>query len=1133
MPRVSVGDKSSWELRATAGAQRGRARRRTGAAPEASSSTVVELLLSDPQQRFSLVESIEAQSTAAARRGAVPASFDFTIEEAGEASYVFVQRHASGAIEFHAPEDTPSVRRGARRTQSARVQFRIPIRVSSGQRRGLIGNFVKGVVLKVVDRLAEKAIQKLAHRFESSRIEERWYRVSKQSLVSGELVQASAAQLNANGRALLFIHGTFSSTVGGFRGLADTDFFERVQSVYGDRLFGFNHFTLSRTPEENARALLTALPNTTGLTFDVITHSRGGLVLRQLIERADVFGDLGKRFKLGHAVLVACPNEGTPLATGGRWDQTFGWLANLMDLFPENPFTVGTQWVAEAVTWLANKISGSLPGLHAMDRNSEAVQRLQDAPAPPANAYSALAANFEADGNVLARLGDLGLDAFFATANDLVVPTAGSWHTDQSNMGYVPAARIGCYGPGGNIDADGVHHMNFFARPDCADFLVRALRGEAQPLPAMDSASAFVEGTRRGRSLGTSAAAQPALAPTKTAAVPAVSSVAPGHGFQFTERDVFQLMILPPPATVKGKAHAQEKPPAKLLAMYGTARVLVDFYTSGTQDGAGQRWHQLITYQRRMRNYIDGIGTDTLPSDAELIEYGTLLFQTLLPGEVRRLYDTARSLQNSTRLNVIFTSMVNWVADLPWEFAYDPSRKSFLATEDVHFVRNVLTAVPAEAVQPRTGPLRILVVSAQPVGAARLSIEEETTVIRRGFEPLIETGLVSVDVLPQATPSTMHGWISTGSYDVVHFIGHGDFDFETGKGSLVFETERGGLHELDDRSLREILCRRGIRLVFLNACESGRGGRQEFNHGVAPALVAGGLPAVVANQFKVLDSSATTFAQHFYWSLAQGLPLGTAAREARISVNYSLSGEAIDWAVPVLYARDPDMQLCAAAATRQVILPQTTASARRATRAHAQRVALWDVDHVFPGLDEIAQTLNRAQAVFGFELVDLTVPVGTWRRAKAKAGSTFAHLQAEEIAKKLRNTPQELGVDYLLCITNQWMSGAGWDNLYGWASDKIDVPVLMFSVAGLDLAPRAQETSRALANMIVSLLAFRLGGAGAHDRQPKRCPMFSNIERELAVVTGHQVFDKRCAQLLQKKIPREFDALNRLLNAIA
>jgi CHAT domain-containing protein len=74
-------------------------------------------------------------------------------------------------------------------------------------------------------------------------------------------------------------------------------------------------------------------------------------------------------------------------------------------------------------------------------------------------------------------------------------------------------------------------------------------------------------------------------------------------------------------------------------------------------------------------------------------------------------------------------------------------------------------------------------------------------------------------------------------------------------------------------------------LVFLNACETGRGGRAEFNKGVAQSLVAHGLPAVVANQYSVLDSSATSFAQHFYWSLAQSNSLGESAREARIAVN--------------------------------------------------------------------------------------------------------------------------------------------------------------------------------------------------------------------------------------------------------
>jgi len=90
--------------------------------------------------------------------------------------------------------------------------------------------------------------------------------------------------------------------------------------------------------------------------------------------------------------------------------------------------------------------------------------------------------------------------------------------------------------------------------------------------------------------------------------------------------------------------------------------------------------------------------------------------------------------------------------------------------------------------------------------------------------------------------------------------------------------------------LQQIVCRRNVRLVFLNACETGQGGKTDFNRGVAPSLVAGGVPAVVGNQFSVLDVSATAFAKHFYWVLAHGRSLGEAAREARISVNYSISG---------------------------------------------------------------------------------------------------------------------------------------------------------------------------------------------------------------------------------------------------
>ena len=71
---------------------------------------------------------------------------------------------------------------------------------------------------------------------------------------------------------------------------------------------------------EAAQAVVTSL-DPAGCDLDVITHSRGGLVLRTLLERPNLFPLAANRCRVGRAVLVASPNEGTPLATPDRWEQ--------------------------------------------------------------------------------------------------------------------------------------------------------------------------------------------------------------------------------------------------------------------------------------------------------------------------------------------------------------------------------------------------------------------------------------------------------------------------------------------------------------------------------------------------------------------------------------------------------------------------------------------------------------------------------------------------------------------------------------------------------------------------------------------------------------------------------------------
>ncbi|WP_414664929.1 DUF7379 domain-containing protein [Horticoccus sp. 23ND18S-11] len=1083
---------------------------------------------------------LEATPTSAVRRGGDAPEIDLSITPDPGATCVIAVRHPSGALTFHFGETAAAAapRRGVRRAAAATVlRFRIQTRAdptpapatgAKPTRRGLIAKALKIVVLKIVTKLVDTFLPRLVLPFEERvwkkrGLTEGWFKVTRETLASGALVPAVPQP--SQGRTLLLLHGTFSDAKGAFDALAQSDFFARIAPLYGDRVYAFNHFTLARTPEENARMLLEALPDAPQ-TFDVITHSRGGLVLRNLVEQRATLGETSRRFVLGHGILVGVPNDGTQLATPKRWEGTVGWVANLLELMPTNPWTTAAEWIAEALVWLSWRVTGACPGLHAMDTNGALVAALQQPPGPPAGAYSALVANYHPAGNIALRMADVGVDAFFGCSNDLVTPTEGGWRIDRDGAVHVAAERIGCFGPGGNLAGAEVQHLNFFSQPATVDFLVHALAREAQGLHAIDPTRPLPD--RRFRS-ATDAATAPAptaisginlLAPTPAPATRLSAATAPVALLT----DTFHLMVLPP-------ASAQDpnqpgRAPAQLLAMYRGARVLQTFPTSGGD--AGKRFQAIIAMNERIRKYVNGGDGATLPSDDDLLRFGEVLFDTLFPTEVRRLYDVARSDERTNRLNVIFTSMISWIADKPWEFAFDRARGAFLATEEIQFVRNVLTGVPAQLIEPRSDRLRILVVVAQPFGSAPLSTAEEEAVIRRGFEPLIDAGLVEIEVLAKATPASLHGYLDTGHFDVVHFIGHGEFDVETNRGYLLFEDGRGAATKVDDRSLREIFCQRNIRLVFLNACETGQGGRADFNRGVAPALVAGGVPVVVANQYKVLDISATTFAQHLYWALAQGMTVGKAARESRIAVNYSLAGESIDWAVPVVYARDPGMRLCTpvAADAKPTTAPQTTKRARRTTAQHASRVAVWDVDHMFPELESTLTKMSAAQDRFGFLLVDVSAPLGTWQMSGTDGNKT-TYLHADRVARRLRNKVRELGVDYLACVTRHRMQSADDKNLYAWWDEAS--PVMLFSTAGFPLPPSGPETDRAIASALVGTLASLLGDIDYHEKGDHRCPLFYNPARLYEHLIDRLRFDVPCRRHLRKAIPKELPALETLL----
>src|SRR4030095_12713742 len=115
---------------------------------------------------------------------------------------------------------------------------------------------VKAILVKVqqaaVDRIAEIAFPALAQALETTTwkrkgLKEGWLKVTPATLGAKALTAGKPASTE---RSLLFIHGTFANAASTFTSLAGSSFFTDVAALYGDRIFAFDHFTLSRTPEE-------------------------------------------------------------------------------------------------------------------------------------------------------------------------------------------------------------------------------------------------------------------------------------------------------------------------------------------------------------------------------------------------------------------------------------------------------------------------------------------------------------------------------------------------------------------------------------------------------------------------------------------------------------------------------------------------------------------------------------------------------------------------------------------------------------------------------------------------------------------------------------------------------------------
>ncbi len=309
---------------------------------------------------------------------------------------------------------------------------------------------------------------------------------------------------------LLFLHGTASSTSGSFRALwggdSEVDARARIAQAYGNRVYGFEHRSLTDSPIANLLALVGALPK--GARLHLVSHSRGGM-LGELLARAnrldsDPFTEADIARFTEHAqrtgrqgfeqdakdlralnllmqeravcverfVRVAATARGTTLASG-RLDR---WATVMLNLLGKGLAAVPLlQPIAGGYALLQNFVlavvqertdARVLPGLEAMMPDSPLVALLNAPDVRLEYPLHVIDGDFDGD-SLLSWLGDCLSEAFYGGQTDLVVNTPSMSGGAQHKQGIWLKSVAG----------PAVHHLSYFKRAESADALLSALGG--------------------------------------------------------------------------------------------------------------------------------------------------------------------------------------------------------------------------------------------------------------------------------------------------------------------------------------------------------------------------------------------------------------------------------------------------------------------------------------------------------------------------------------------------------------------------------------------------------------------------------------------------------------------------------
>ncbi|BAY88950.1 Miro domain-containing protein [Microchaete diplosiphon NIES-3275] len=321
----------------------------------------------------------------------------------------------------------------------------------------------------------------------------------------------------------------------------------------------------------------------------------------------------------------------------------------------------------------------------------------------------------------------------------------------------------------------------------------------------------------------------------------------------------------------------------------------------------GDEWGELRLEMNKIKLSLKLL--ESRQTDSDLLKaLGGELYQALFPTKIHgRLQATIAGAQANNyevRLRLVFESPE--LAALPWEFLYDEATNTFLANNTQTVLsRYVDVPLQKRELKAASQPLKVLLVISSPSNLPPLDVAGEERLIRDALAKHIDAGTIELDVLHQATRSNISQKLREKPYNVFHFIGHGKF--ENNKGCIALVDTDGKYKLLDDEGFANFfLGNRSLGLAVLNSCQGAAVSSNQAFAGIAPNLVRRGIPAVVAMQYEILDTTAKLFADEFYRTLALGWPVDAAIQTTRNAISMEVGLDKPDFATPVLYMRAKD-----------------------------------------------------------------------------------------------------------------------------------------------------------------------------------------------------------------------------------